>query len=301
MRRHLRALVAALLGLGLGLGLATSAAWAAPLAVLDDRGRRVELPAPPARIVSLVPSLTEAVCGLGACSRLVGVDRFSNHPVAVRKLPQLGGLEDTQVERLVALRPDVVFTAVSSRANARLEGLGLRVVALEPRDLPDTERVLQRVATVLGDEAAAARLWSALEQRIGAAAARVPAGWRGQRAYIEVASTPYAAGEASFVGQIAARLGLANIVPAAQGPFPQLNPEFVVRAQPALVVATARAVAEMPARPGWAALAALRERRSCGLSPERWEPLVRPGPRLAEAAEALADCLAALPPPGAMR
>jgi len=73
--------------------------------VVDDRGRSVMLPAPPARIVSLLPSLTETVCALGACARLVGVDRHSSWPAAVAALPRLGGLEDTQVERLVALRP----------------------------------------------------------------------------------------------------------------------------------------------------------------------------------------------------
>ena len=98
-----------------------------------------------------------------------------------------------------------------------------------------------------------------------------------------------------------ARLGLTNIVPAAMGPFPQLNPEYVVRAQPELVIATARAVAEMPQRPGWASLSALREGRACGLDGPQWEPLVRPGPRLPEAAEALADCLARLPGAGRLR
>jgi ABC-type Fe3+-hydroxamate transport system substrate-binding protein len=56
--------------------------------------------------------------------------------------------------------------------------------------------------------------------------------WRGQSVYFEVASVPFAAGEASFIGELLARLGLGNIVPAAMGPFPQLSPEFVLRAQP---------------------------------------------------------------------
>ena len=59
--------------------------------VVDDRGVTVHLPQPPKRIVSLLPSITETVRALGGCSRLVGVDRYSNWPASVRALPQLGG------------------------------------------------------------------------------------------------------------------------------------------------------------------------------------------------------------------
>ncbi len=273
---------------------AASLAARAAVTVIDDRGRRVELPAPPQRIVSLVPSLTEAVCALQACSRLVGTDGYSNFPASVLALPKLGGLEDTQIERLVALKPDLVLTAGSSRANDRLEALGLRVLALEPKRLQDLERVITTLAGALGDAPAGPALWQRLQVRMALAAARVPPAWRGQKVYFEVASTPYAAGASSFVGETLAGLGLGNVVPAALGPFPQLNPEFVVRAQPDLIMGSARAVADMPSRPGWSSLRALREHRVCGFSGERWDVLVRAGPRVAEAAEILADCLVGL-------
>jgi iron complex transport system substrate-binding protein len=153
------------------------------------------------------------------------------------------------------------------------------------------------VAQALGDRAAGHAAWQRIDARIAAAAARVPVALRGRKVYFEVAASPYAAGASSFVGETLARLGMGNVVPAALGPFPKLNPEFVVRAQPDIVMATARAVAEMPARPGWSGMAALGARMSCGFAPERWDPLVRPGPRLADAAEILADCLAGLPTP----
>lgn len=273
-----------------------AAANAAPIAVDDDRGRRVELPAVPQRVISLLPSLTETICALQACSRLVGIDRFSNWPASVLALPRLGGLEDTQIERIVALKPDLVFAAGSARAIDRLEALGLRVVALEPKSLQDTERVIGQVALALGDAAAGAALWQRMQARIDAAARRVPAALRGHKVYFEVASAPYAAGESSFVGETLARLGMGNAVPAALGPFPKLNPEYVVRAKPDIVMASASALAEMPGRPGWAALAALQNQRSCGFPTERWEVLIRPGPRLADAADILADCLQSLAP-----
>ena len=285
------------LGAAGALGLAGAVLAQPPVGptLLDDRGVEHRLPAPPQRIVSLLPSLTETVCALQACTRLVGTDRYSNWPASVQALPKLGGLEDTQIERLVALKPDLVLVASSARAIDRLEALGLRVVVLEPRTLQDTERVIVQVARALGDAPAGPALWRQLQARVAAAAARVPTSLRGRKVYFEVASAPYAASEASFVGENLARLGMGNIVPAALGPFPKLNPEFIVRAQPDIVMATASALAEMPGRPGWAGLLALRERRSCGFAPQPWDTLVRAGPRLAEGAEFLADCLAALP------
>lgn len=281
-------------GLVAALALAASLAAPAQTTVVDDRGRSVTLARAPQRIVSLLPSLTESVCALGACARLVGTDRFSNWPEAVRALPKLGGIEDAQTERIVALKPDLVLVAVSARANDRLEALGLPVLALEPRNWAGTRRTVERLAQVLGTPQVGAALLARTEARIDAAAARVPPALRGRKVYFEVAATPYAAGEASFIGELLTRLGLANIVPASMGPFPQLNPEFVVRAQPALVMASATALAEMPQRPGWRKLQALQQRQTCGFEAAPFDTLVRPGPRLADAAEAIAGCLATL-------
>jgi iron complex transport system substrate-binding protein len=278
---------------GAVLAVVAGAADAA-IRVTDVRGRVVVLEQVPSRIVSLVPSLTEAICALDACERLVGVDRFSNWPARIARLPRLGGLEDAQVERIVALRPDLVLASPSARVVERLENLGLKVLALQSNGVADMQGVLETVATALGRPGAGAVIWRQIDARIDAAAARVPPALHGRSVYFEIASTPHAAGEASFVGELLARLHLRNIVPMALGPFPQLNPEFVVRAQPAIVMASAANLAEMPRRPGWDTLHAVRERRVCGFAVERYEVIVRPGPRLGEAAETIAECLVAL-------
>jgi iron complex transport system substrate-binding protein len=275
-----------------------ASALAAPVHVVDDRGRSVEIARPPQRIVSLLPSLTETVCALRACDRLVGVDRFSNWPAQIAALPRLGGLEDAQVERIVALKPDLVLVAESARVVDRLEALGLTVLALQPTDFAGTHRMLETVAGALGKPGEGEALWQRLQARVDAAAAQVSPAWRARRVYVEVASTPYAAGTGSFVGELLVRLGLGNIVPASLGPFPQLNPEFVVRAQPDLVIASGSALVEMSRRPGWSALRALAARRQCGFAPDRMDLLVRAGPRLGDAAEAIVQCLAVLEPEG---
>jgi len=271
---------------------ALSLAASAQITLRDDRGATLTLPAPPQRIVSLLPSLTESVCALGACARLVGTDRFSNWPASVLALPKLGGLEDAQIERVVALRPDVVLLSTSARVTDRLEALGLKVLVLESRDHADVKRSLTTLAQLLGTPAEAERVWAGIERETRAAVDRVPASLRGQRVYFEVDATPYAAGPASFIGETLARLGLANAVPAELGPFPKLNPEYVVRLQPDIVMAVKANLAEMPKRPGWAALRALKSERVCGFGSERYELLIRPGPRMGEAAGVIAECLA---------
>jgi iron complex transport system substrate-binding protein len=302
MRRNGKAMAARRSGMIALLGLLTVAAAAAlapppatgAVTVTDDRGHRLTLARPPQRIVSLLPSLTETVCELQACARLVGTDRYSNWPAAVQALPKLGGIEDAQIERIAALKPDLVLVAVSSRGVDRLEALGLPVLALEPNTWAQAQHAILRIAQVLGTPAAGPALVARIEARVAAAAARLPAAMRGRKVYFEVASTPHAAGASSFVGELLARLGLANIVPAALGPFPQINPEFVLRAQPALVMGSTRELATIASRPGWGSLKALQQHQVCAFEAGPYDTLVRPGPRLGDAAEAVADCLAGL-------
>lgn len=264
------------------------------ITVTDDRGRSVTLAQPPMRIVSLLPSATETVCALRACERLVGIDRFSDWPQQIQALPRVGGLEDANLERIVALKPDLVLAGPFARAIDRLETLGIAVLVLEAKEMSEIPRVLEATARALGVPGAGETLWRRVDERIDAAAARVPARMREQRVYFEVAPGPFAAGEASFVGQTLDRLGLRNIVPAAHGAFPKMNPEFVVRARPDLIMASERNYATMAARPGWAALDALRNGRHCVFTEEFFPVLLHPGPRLDEAAEAIADCLVRL-------
>lgn len=258
--------------------------------VVDDRGVAIQLAQPPQRIVTLLPSLTEMVCELGACARLVGVDNYSNWPAAVRALPHVGGLEDANIETIVSLKPDVVLLAASSRALGRLEGLGLKVVALEPKTLADVQRVIAKVAQVLGSDQAP-RLWARINAGVDAAARGLAPQLRGTRVYFEVNSAPYAASESSFIGELLARVGAANVVPGTLGPFPKLNPEFVVRADPQVIMVSDRNAQSLKQRPGWDRIQALREGRVCLFTPQQGDVLVRPGPRMAEGAQLMVRCL----------
>jgi iron complex transport system substrate-binding protein len=285
------ALLPALLNTLLAALLLAGAARAQPLVLRDDRGSEHRFEQPPKRLVSLLPSLTEVAWVLGAGPRLVGVDRYSNWPAEIAGLPRLGGLDDAQIEALVRLKPDVVLASTASRSLDKLESLGFRVLRLKSDSHSDVRRTLGLVAQLLGRPEAGELAWAELERQLAEAAARVPAALRGQRVYFEIGGGPYAAGASSFIGETLARLGLANIVPPELGPFPKLNPEFVVRARPDLIMGVQREMAALLGRPGWQSVPAVQGRRVCGFSPADYETLTRPGPRLGEAAALLATCL----------
>ncbi len=247
---------------------------------------------PPQRIVSLLPALTEALCVLGACHRLVGVDRYSNWPEQVRQLPQLGGGLDPNIEAIVALRPDLVLTAASSPAARRLQALGLKVLVLEPVTFADVQPMLQQVAQHVGvSPAQAQQVWATVQADLAQAAQRMPVQAQGATVYFEVNPAPFAAGRASFIGEVMYRMGLTNIVPESLGPFPKLNPEFVVRANPALIIVAQRESAGLTRRPGWQRIDAVAHQRLCTLTDAQSDIMVRPGPRIAEAAGIVLACV----------
>ena len=285
---------AALLVCGLAGALSVAAQ---SVQIIDARGAQVQLAKPPQRIVSLLPSLTESLCALGGCERLVGVDRYSNWPAHVKTVPVVGGGLDPNIEAIVALKPDLVLVSMASRAIARMEALGLKVVALEPRTHEEARTVMQKIGQLLAlpPTQGADPVWAAIEADLNKAAASVPEAMRGQRVYFEASRGPYAAGEKSFIGQTLTRLHLRNVVDARQGPFPRLNPEYVVKQDPDLLMAGERSWKNgMPEYPGWAQMRAVKQGAICSFTPEESDILVRPGPRMAEGAQLIARCLKGL-------
>jgi iron complex transport system substrate-binding protein len=203
----------------------------------------------------------------------------------------VGGGLDLNIEAIVRLKPDVVLAATSSRAGERLEALGIKVLMFEPSSHSQVRTTLQQLDALLGMQKAQA-LWGQVEQDFLDAAKLLPASARSAKVYFEVDRTPYAAGEASFIGQTVARLGLQNIVGASLGAFPKINPEFVVQQQPDVIVLSERHAAELPKRPGWKQLKALQNKAVCELTASEGDLVVRSGPRLGEGAKVLAQCIA---------
>jgi len=135
----------------------------APGAAEADRGLRppASMPRAPERIVSLVPSLTEALFDLGLGERVVGVTDWCVHPAErVAGLPRVGGTKDTNVDAVVALRPDLVIAnheENTRRTVARLEAAGIPVWVTYPRTVADGAALLRALAVALGAGEAAIR------------------------------------------------------------------------------------------------------------------------------------------------
>lgn len=276
-----------LAALGLACALALAPAPAPAQSAAENR----------ARIVTLAPSLTEAVCALGQCDQLVATDRHSAWPAQVQRLPKVGGLADAHIERIVALRPSLVLLGPRSRAGARLQELGVPVLVLEARTRAAVRRMLFTLGKALGTPPAqAAALVARMDADMAAAAARLPVALRGRTVYVEISAAPHGASNQSFIGETVARLGLVNVVQSDAAPFIKINPELLLRRPPDLIVGARATLSQLAERPGWALLPAVRKQQVCQLDEERMGLLLRPGHRMGEAAHMLVDCLQALPP-----
>lgn len=276
---------AALFLLGFSLAI-----FAAPVSVADDRGVFAVFDKPPQRIVSLMPSITESVCALGKCSSLVGVDRFSNWPKSIQDLPRLGGMGDINIERIVQLKPDIVLLEQASPVIARLNELGIKTFALDVKSMGDEERALRKLDAILGSSESA-RVWNQIQQEIIRASKQLPLKDKNISVYFEVNPAPFAAGSTSFIGEILSQLNLVNIIPKSLGPFPKINPEFVVQAKPDVILLTESTVADVQKRPGWSSIPAVAKKRICAFTGDQNDILVRPGPRMGEAAQIISQCI----------
>jgi iron complex transport system substrate-binding protein len=109
--------------------------------------------------------------------------------------------------------------------------------------------------------------------------------------YFEVNPAPFAAGRSSFIGEILTQLNLVNIIPESLGPFPKINPEFVVQAKPDVILLTESTVNDIQKRPGWSLIPAVKTNRICSFTLDQNDVLVRPGPRMGEAALIISQCI----------
>jgi len=271
----------------LGFSLAI---FAAPVSVADDRGVVVMVDKPPQRVVSLLPSLTESVCALGKCSTLVGIDRFSNWPKSIQDLPKLGGMGDINIERITQLKPDVVLLEKASPVIARLNGLGIKTFAFDIKSMGDEQRALQKLDGILGTSEST-RIWSQIQQEITRANKQLSTKGGNISVYFEVNPAPFAAGSTSFIGEILTQLNLVNIIPKSLGPFPKINPEFVVQAKPDVILLTGSTIIDIQKRPGWNSIPAVKKNRICSFNADQNDVLVRPGPRMGEAALLISQCI----------
>ncbi len=263
--------------------------------VVDDAGRRVVLPRPARRVVSLLPAGTETLIALGAGEWVVGKTRYDTHP-AVADLPSVGGGLDPSLEALVALRPDLVvaFETVSgSKVRSRLEALGVPVFAMRTQDTTDVFRNFQRLGHLVGRDAAADSLSTALRAELAAVQRAVEGLDRPSVFYIVSLDPPMTAGPATFPIELLGVAGGETIFPKTSTLWPQISVEAVVARDPDIIMLPVSAgptlsLERLRREPGWRDLRAVREGRVRVVSADL---LNRPGPTMGEAAWLMARVL----------
>ena len=225
------------------LAAACPPARAADIELRDDRGLLVRLPSPAQRIVTLAPNLAELAHSAGAGRYLVGVARFSDYPESARHVTEVGDAARVELERIIALRPDLVLAWKSGNQPGdvdKLERLGLVVFVTEPVRLADIPRLIRAIGALAGTGAAAERAARSFEEDARLLRERY-AQARKVRAFYEVWHRPLiTVSGRHMISDIIALCGGLNVFAAAPGLAPTVSLEAVVAARPEAVLGGAK-------------------------------------------------------------
>ncbi|TAK91845.1 MAG: cobalamin-binding protein [Burkholderiaceae bacterium] len=263
----------------------------AQIRVVDDRGQALQLAAPAARIVSLAPHLTEMLFAIDAGMRIVGVDEYSDYPPAARSIARIGNARATDIERIRALRPDLVVAWASGNANRQIEklqALGIPVFVNEPHQMTDIGATLEKLGVLTGTPAQAQTAADAFRAHLVRLqtiyAQRSPV-----RVFYQVWDHPLMTiGGAQVISDALRLCGAVNVFAHLQTLAPTVEIEAVLAADPDMIVASGEPDnARLQAWQRWPQLQAVRAGNLFMLPPDL---LNRMGPRMADGVEQL--CMA---------
>jgi iron complex transport system substrate-binding protein len=263
-----------------------------PVSITDDEDVEATLDAPPERIVTFAPSHTEIVFALGVGDRLVGVSgEFDDYPPEATSIEHVGGAGGVEpnIEKVVSLDPDVVLTGfIGGEWKDRLRELGVPVFTTLATDLDDALADIETIGTLLGEPEPAKELVTELESRAQA----VEEGVADQGTVTCFLEFPglFTVGPGALEYDLLERAGCDPITASADEPYPQWSLERLVRDDPDVYLASefARSLRAVVSRPGIEDLTAVEEDRAYLMDGDL---ISRPGPRLVEGLESLAQVL----------
>ena len=283
-------------GVALGLMMvATGQSDAVKL--IDDLGVKVEIAGGPERIVSLAPSNTELLYALGLGNKVVGVTEVCDFPVEVAKVEKVAGFNSVNLEKIAAVKPDLVLAARGNDIEGirSLRELGIRVFSLDIQSLQQLLQAVDRVGALCGVEAEAARLRGGLDKRIQNVADRLAQAQGKPRVLWGNWSDPvYTAGPGTMIDDVITQAGGFNVASAAERAWPQVGLETILSWAPEVIVTTylptgqdslATEILRLQKTDGWKMVPAISDSRLYYIEAD-W--LMRPGPRLVNAYEQLA-------------
>jgi iron complex transport system substrate-binding protein len=246
-------------------------AAAAPIEAVDDAGQVVRLDAPARRIVSVAPHLTELLFSAGAGDRVVGAVAYSDHPEAARRIPRVGDSAQLDVERILALRPDLIVVwhhGTPALQLQRLRRLGIPLYAGESRTMAGIASTLRRLGALTGTAATAEAGAAAFEQQVGALR-RQYAGRTPLRVFYQIWPQPLMTVNGQHLISEALRLCGARNVFADLGAFtPTVSAEAVLAADPEVIVTGSTDPAGGDNLDQWRQLRATRQRALLTVNPD---------------------------------
>ena len=264
----------------------SAAAAAFPVMVTAANGA-VTIKSRPARIVSLSPTLTEDLYAVGAGKQVVAVDQDSNYPAGVPKT-SLSGLTPN-VEAIARYDPGLVVASQNSGGLVSgMTKLGIPVL-IEPAvgTLDGAYAQIDQIGQATGHAAQSAQVVAGMKQQIAADVSKAGTAHKGATYYWELSASPfYSAASSTFIGQVVGLFGLKNIADAASKPadggYPQLTQEYIVKARPQIIfladnqpASGGQSPAVVAKRPGWSGIPAVQDHEVIGLNDDiasRWGP-----------------------------
>ena len=262
--------------------------------VIDEAGRRVRVPQRIDRIVSLAPNLTEIVYAVGAGDRLVGNTTYCDYPLDAKKVAKVGDTMHPSIERIIALKPQIVLVSTASQLEAFTNQLSARQIAVyvtNPQSLDDVFRSIQTLGDLFNEHDRAAGIVAVLQQRANAIEAATRTA-KPVKVFYQVAGEPlYTIGRDAFLTDLVRRAGGISVTGDVPGAFPRFSDEAALASKPdAIILPTGGSMGEgnssvVTALKNSPAVVNGRVYRVNG------DLLSRPGPRLVDGLEAMARAL----------
>jgi iron complex transport system substrate-binding protein len=287
----LRVIVPVLLILALVASPVSASPSSGTISVIDDHGTTLILHHIPQRIIAMAPSCTEILFALGLGPRVVAASAFSNYPPAAKRLPEVIDYSGANLERIEALKPDLLVAAGINTPPviARIRALGFPVLVTDPSTISGILHDITLVGTATGVSGRAATVVAALQQRINTVEQTERRAATHPRVFYEIDSSYYTAGHGSFIDSLITRAGGTNITAAIHNPYPVVSAETIIADNPQVIVLgdgpAGVTVASVLSRPGWDAISAVQHRRVYLFNDDLAS---RPGPRIVLGLETLA-------------
>jgi iron complex transport system substrate-binding protein len=268
--------------------------WAAlvqaAVSVVDDSGKQVVLARPAQRVISMAPHVTELLFAAGGGARIVGAMNYSDYPDAARRIPLVGSNSQIDLERVIALKPDLLIVWQSgntARQIEQLHSLGIPVFHSEPRSFAAVESSILRFGRLLGTDGvahtAAAQFRAQVDGLRQRYASRPPV-----TVFYQAWDNPLFTLNGEQIASDAIRVcGGRNIFAGLKTIAPQVSIEAVVQADPDAIVGGKLYTAQDRGLSIWQPYRGLKAVRRNNLITLDEELLTRPGPRIVDGAAAL--------------